>query len=184
MIISHTTNEFPETIPTSIDTYSFNHARDGEDVLVNLHDTKGADDYERLRGLSYVGADVFLLCFDLHSRESFETLKTWNDGVRPKANPMDQPRPTPKDPRHFTDDDVPVIIVGLKDDDYCRNQADKVSREEGHTLCRDFNAHKYMECSAMTQRGQKDVFSEAVQVGMKYLQSKLASKKKKKCVIC
>lgn len=36
---------------------------------------KGQEDYERLRPLSYAGAHVFLMCFSLISRDSFNNIK-------------------------------------------------------------------------------------------------------------
>lgn len=37
----------------------------------------GQEDYDRLRPLSYPGTDVFVLCYAIDSRASFENLEKW-----------------------------------------------------------------------------------------------------------
>ena len=47
-------------------------------VKLNLCDTAGQEDYDRLRPLSYTNTDILLILFDLETRESFENvLKRW-----------------------------------------------------------------------------------------------------------
>ena len=45
---------------------------DKRKVKLNLCDTAGQEDYDRLRPLSYPQTDVFLACFSLVERESLE----------------------------------------------------------------------------------------------------------------
>ena len=42
-------------------------------VKLNLCDTAGQEDYDRLRPLSYTNTDILLILFDLGTRESFRT---------------------------------------------------------------------------------------------------------------
>ncbi|KAF9670709.1 hypothetical protein SADUNF_Sadunf13G0096900 [Salix dunnii] len=98
MLISYTSNTFPtDYVPTVFDNFSANVVVDGSTVNLGLWDTAGQEDYNRLRPLSYRGADVFLLAFSLISKASYENIaKKWISELRHYA-------PT-----------VPVVLVGTK----------------------------------------------------------------------
>lgn len=81
---------------------------------------------------------------------------------------------------------VPCILVGTKED--LRGSSDWVARlraegrapltqQEGARLAQEIGAVKYIECSALTQKGLKSVFDEAIKVA---LEAKLASARKQK----
>lgn len=76
MLISFSTNTFPsEYIPTVFENYTANVLFEGEPIYLGLWDTSGQEDYDRLRPLSYSGADVFLICFSVDNRNSFLNVK-------------------------------------------------------------------------------------------------------------
>ena len=54
------------------DNYSKNVILGGAPCCIGLFDTAGQEDYDRLRPLSYPQTDVFLVCFSVSSRASFE----------------------------------------------------------------------------------------------------------------
>ena len=114
--------------------------------------TLGQEDYDRLRPLSYPQTDVFLVCFSVTSPASFENVKEkWFPEV------------------HHHCPGVPCLIVGtqvdLRDDSQVleklqRQKQRPVASEQGERLARELGAVKYVECSALTQKGLKNVFDE------------------------
>lgn len=112
----------------------------------------GQEDYDRLRPLSYPQTDVFLVCFSVTSPASFENVKEkWFPEV------------------HHHCPGVPCLIVGtqidLREDGQVieklqRQKQRPVPTEMGEKLARELGAVKYVECSALTQKGLKNVFDE------------------------
>ncbi|CAD6573805.1 MAG: Rho GTPase protein rac1 [Tremellales sp. Tagirdzhanova-0007] len=155
LLISYTTNAFPgEYVPTVFDNYSSQVIVDGMTVSLGLWDTAGQEDYDRLRPLSYPQTDVFLLCFSVVSPPSFENIRTkWWPEIQ-----------------HHSPS-TPILLIGtkldLRDDPL---QVDKLRERrqvpipytQGSTMASDIKAAKYLECSALTQKGLKTVFDEAI----------------------
>ena len=46
----------------------------GHPIKLNLFDTAGQEEYDRLRPLAYVDTDIFLLCFSVVNLESLENI--------------------------------------------------------------------------------------------------------------
>jgi len=159
LLISYTTNAFPgEYIPTVFDNYSANVMVDGKPINLGLWDTAGQEDYDRLRPLSYPQTDVFLVCFSVISNASFENVKTkWVPEIQHHAP------------------GVPILLVGtksdLRKDQNTLNQLKTrgqgmVSPENASTMAKEVGATKYLECSALTQEGLKQVFDDAIRAAM------------------
>lgn len=172
LLISYTTNQFPaDYVPTVFDNYAVTVMIGDEPYTLGLFDTAGQEDYDRLRPLSYPSTDVFLVCFSVISPPSFENVKEkWFPEV------------------HHHCPGVPCLIVGtqidLRDDKVIieklqRQRLRPIGPEQGERLARELRAVKYVECSALTQRGLKNVFDEAIVAALE----PPVIKKSKKCTI-
>jgi small GTP-binding protein len=149
LLISYTTNSFPEEyIPTVFDNYTAEVMVDSKPIQLGLWDTAGQEDYDRLRPLSYPNSDVFLICFSIDFPTSFENVKNkWYKEIRTYAA------------------NTPFILVGTKLD-IREEKKDSVgafiTRQQGEELKKELGAFQYIECSARTQVGLKQVFDEAI----------------------
>ena len=119
----------------------------------------GQEDYDRLRPLSYPQTDVFLVCYSITSKASYEHVKfKW----------------IPELKRHAPD--VPMILVATKMD--LRNDetalksmqlkdAKPLTTAQGEYLAStDKNFAGFYECSALTQEGLKQVFDAAIRCAL------------------
>ncbi|CAI0557516.1 unnamed protein product [Linum tenue] len=182
MLISYTSNTFPtDYVPTVFDNFSANVVVDGSTVNLGLWDTAGQEDYNRLRPLSYRGADVFLLAFSLISKASYENVaKKWIPELR-----------------HYAPG-VPIILVGTKlvfmlPSHLYRYSADlredkqflmdhpgavPITTAQGEELRKLIGAPMYIECSSKTQQNVKAVFDAAIKVVLQPPKQKRRKKRK------
>jgi len=155
LLISYTTNKFPsEYVPTVFDNYAVTVMVDGQPYTLGLFDTAVQEDYDRLRPLSYPQTDVFLVCFSVVSPSSFENVKEkW----------------VPEIKHHC--DQTPFLVVGtqmdLRDDEATKAKLQKnkqvpITSELGRGMAQGCGAVRYLECSALSQVGLKNVFDEAI----------------------
>nr|CAD1839217.1 unnamed protein product [Ananas comosus var. bracteatus] len=184
MLISYTSNTFPtDYVPTVFDNFSANVVVEGSMVNLGLWDTAGQEDYNRLRPLSYRGADVFLLAFSLISKASYENIhKKWIPELR-----------------HYAPN-VPIILVGTKldlreDKEFFIDhpsitpittlQARHEQKYEscGEELKRMIGAAAYIECSSKSQQNVKAVFDAAIKVVLCPPKTKKKSRKQRACWI-
>ncbi|TVU11905.1 hypothetical protein EJB05_45515, partial [Eragrostis curvula] len=172
MLICYTSNKFPtDYVPTVFDNFSANVVVDGTTVNLGLWDTAGQEDYNRLRPLSYRGADVFVLAFSLVSRASYENvMKKWLPELQ-----------------HYAPG-VPIVLAGTKldlreDKHYLLDHpgAVPVTTAQGEELRKHIGATCYIECSSKTQQNVKAVFDAAIKVVIKPpTKTKQRERKKKK----
>ena len=145
LLMCYAYNRFPtEYLPTVFDTYTVDVVVDGHSInrkfsppynnrdfcnriilnsaiilliTVGLWDTAGQEDYDRLRPLSYANASVFVACFNLTDRDSFQNIESkWVPELR-----------------HYLKK-APIILVGCKKDlraEGAKGGAKFISEEEG-----------------------------------------------------
>jgi len=155
LLIRFAKGEFPEQyIPTVFENYTTKYNFREKDVTLHLWDTAGQEDYDRLRPLSYPGADIILLCFSLVHKDSLESVKEkWH-----------------KEIEHFIPN-VPTLMVGtkvdLRDAELAKPSGGgltPITKDQCEKVRADINAQKCMEVSAKAGTNIKEVFEEAVKV--------------------
>lgn len=157
-----------DTVPAIFDTFVHSMKVDGQKVELGLWDTACGEEYEALRRLSYPQCDVFVVCYSINSRKSFENVKTkWLPEVR-KHRPL-----------------TPLVIVGTKKELRPRNSLRRnsdtdgsvitkptpkerfVKYDEGLGLANDAGAFTFLECSAFGNSGVIEVFEHATRAVLK-----------------
>ncbi|XP_062356384.1 transforming protein RhoA isoform X2 [Cinclus cinclus] len=148
LLIVFSKDQFPEVyVPTVFENY--------------------VEDYDRLRPLSYPDTDVILMCFSIDSPDSLENIpEKWTPEVK-----------------HFCPN-VPIILVGnkkdLRNDEHTRRELAKMKQEpvkpeEGRDMANRIGAFGYMECSAKTKDGVREVFEMATRAALQARRGKKKS---------
>lgn len=161
LLVTFTTKTFPEKYePTIFDNYSAMMLVDNKPCQLGLWDTAGQEDYARLRPLSYPQTDVFLICFEVSSPQSFHNvMTTWLPEVK----------------HHCPE--VPSILVGTKGD--LRNDPSMLAKlearklrmvqpDEARQLAAKTGMHSYVECSALRNQYINTLFTTAARVAIQH----------------
>ncbi|KAK6177766.1 ras-like GTP-binding protein RHO [Patella vulgata] len=165
LLIVFSKDQFPEVyVPTVFENYVADIEVDNRSVELALWDTAGQEDYDRLRPLSYPDTDVILMCFSIDNPDSLENIsEKWNPEVH-----------------HFCPN-VPIILVGNKKDlrndpatkeELSKQKLKPVSTDEGRTMAEQIHAYSYLECSARTKEGVREVFETATRAALQKKRSK------------
>ncbi|KAG8768166.1 GTP-binding protein Rho1 [Ceratobasidium sp. 428] len=152
---------FPEGfMPTVFEDYVVADVEiDGKYVGLALWDTAGLTDYDRLRPLSYPDAHVVLICFAIDLPNSLDNVaEKWISEVK------------------YFCPGVPYILVGCQKDlrrdhrtieELRRTGQHPVTPEEGIQMAKKIGALRYLECSAKTNEGVRDVFEHATRAALR-----------------
>ena len=191
LLITYVLNEIPgEYIPTVFDNNTTGHKYNGKTYQLNLWDTAGREDYDRLRPLAYPHTDVLLVAFSLITKDSFNNLKTkWIPEIK------------------YHCPGIPFLIIGTKDDlrqaqmwgnvdninklvhgylrlngykdtipldilsvietylivenHYKYNKTfDIISDKDAEEMCKELGGDKYLFCSSLEKRGLYEIFNQ------------------------
>ncbi|XP_071109569.1 cdc42 homolog [Haliotis cracherodii] len=154
LLHSYSSNTFERDYqPTVSASYKVTVQVQGEAYSMGLFDTAGKEEYDGVRPLSYPNADIYLVCFSVVSPSSFASVtEKWVPEIL-EYSPS-----------------TPFLIVGTKTDlrddlangDIPEGISEKpITTRQGRRLAKKLKVN-YMECSALTQRGLKCVFDEAI----------------------
>ena len=139
-----------------------------------------AGTHELFRPFTYPNYDIPIVCFSVTEPASFKRVEEyWVPGIKQHCRP-----------------NTPFIILGTKVDlradraildKLAEKQEEVVSKEEGKRMAESLKAAKYLECSALTREGVKNVFEEAIRQHLICQRIKeeeeLKKSEKKKCNI-
>ena len=149
-----------EYVPTVFETYTREMRVEGEDVELGMWDTAGQEGYDRLRPLAYPHCDAFVICYAVDSPDSLENVTAkWLPELE-----------------HFCPD-VPKILVATKKDLRRRTMSimdllnsneppKRDSYEEGLCKAASIGAARFLETSALQNRGVKEVFTHTARVAL------------------
>ncbi|EER24373.1 Rho GTPase [Coccidioides posadasii str. Silveira] len=161
--------------PTVFENYVHDIFVDGIQLELSLWDTAGQEEFDRLRALSYDDTHVIMLCFSVDSPNSLENVQSkWISEIAENC-------PGAK-----------IVLVALKCD--LREELNEkdntedtpeprnvVTYAQGLEVAKRIGALRYLECSAMRNRGVNEAFTEASRVAITVRPAK--SDNGPKCVI-
>lgn len=138
---------------------------DNVHIELSLWDTAGQEEFDRLRSLSYDDTHAIMLCFSVDSKDSLENVESkWVGEIAENCQ------------------GVKLVLVALKcdlrenggDDDgeetaeggVQREKKEMITYNQGLEVARRINALRYLECSAMRNRGVNEAFTESARVAL------------------
>lgn len=157
---SFSKGSFPDMVyvPTVSNNYLSDIEVDGHRVELDLWDTAGREDHDRLRLLSYPDSNVVVISYSIDSAESLENAcSKWISETA------------------WFCPGVPSILVGLKEDlrhgpwtvEYlAKTRQAPVTYQQGLAAAKHIGAAVYVECSAKTGDGIRSTFEVATKLGL------------------
>jgi small GTP-binding protein len=150
LLLSYITQAFiTEYTPTVFDNFSAIEEVNGECINVILWDTAGQDDYAQIRTTCYNSCryDVFLLCFSVIHRDSFDNIKyKWLVELKQHSP------------------GTPFILVGTKNDLRDDSNPSHIPFKEGQKRAKEIKAHTYVECTSKDPSSVGKVVMDAVSI--------------------
>ncbi|TKA82280.1 GTP-binding protein RHO3 [Cryomyces minteri] len=160
--------------PTVFENYVHDIFIDNVHVELSLWDTAGQEEFDRLRSLSYDDTHAIMLCFSVDSPDSLENVESKWVGEIAENCPG-----------------VKLVLVALKcdlrerhnDEDEQQLEGEKrlIDYKQGLAVAEKIRALRYLECSAMKNRGVNEAFTEAARVALSVKGAK--QDKQSSCVV-
>ncbi|KAG5942417.1 hypothetical protein E4U59_001128 [Claviceps monticola] len=156
--------------PTVFENYVHDIFVDNVHIELSLWDTAGQEEFDRLRSLSYDDTDLIMLCYSVDSKDSLENVESkWVGEIADNCP------------------GVKLVLVALKcdlrekggdDEDGDENTVPRelaanerpagplIEYDKGLEVAKRIGASRYLECSAMKNRGVNEAFTEAARVAL------------------
>ncbi|XP_020825808.2 rho-related GTP-binding protein RhoF [Phascolarctos cinereus] len=176
LLMVYSQGAFPERYaPSVFEKYTTSVTLGSKEVVLNLYDTAGQEDYDRLRPLSYQNTHLVLICYDVMNPTSYDNvLIKWYPEVT-----------------HFCHG-TPMVLIGCKTDlrkdkEQLRKlraaELEPITYAQGESACQQMKAALYLECSAKFRENVEDVFREATKVALSALKKAQRKKKRHICLL-
>ncbi|XP_077604026.1 rho-related GTP-binding protein RhoF isoform X2 [Crocuta crocuta] len=205
LLMVYSQGSFPEHYaPSVFEKYTASVTVGSKEVTLNLYDTAGQEDYDRLRPLSYQNTHLVLICYDVMNPTSYENVLI---KVRPVTQPaclrggdhgsglsLDACLLPPQwfpEVTHFCRG-TPMVLIGCKTDlrkdkEQLRKlraaQLEPITYVQGQSACEQIRAALYLECSAKFRENVEDVFREAAKVALSALKKAQRQKQHRLCLL-
>ncbi|XP_066227117.1 rho-related GTP-binding protein RhoF [Saccopteryx leptura] len=176
LLMVYSQGAFPEHYaPSVFEKYIARVTVGSKEVILNLYDTAGQEDYDRLRPLSYRNTHLVLICYDVMNPTSYDNvIIKWFPEVT-----------------HFCHG-APMVLIGCKTDlrkdkEQLRKlraaQLEPITYTQGLSACEQIRAALYLECSAKFRENVEDVFREAAKVALSAQRRAERQKKRRLCLL-
>ncbi|KAK6067827.1 rho3 protein [Seiridium cupressi] len=152
--------------PTVFENYVHDIFIDNVHIELSLWDTAGQEEFDRLRSLSYDNTDVVVLCFSVDSKDSLENVESkWVGEIQENCPGVKLVLVALKcDLRENTEEDEDAAASGTEG--VQREKKPMITYDQGLEVARRIKALRYLECSAMRNRGVNEAFTEAARVAL------------------
>ncbi|CAN8100442.1 unnamed protein product [Discula destructiva] len=163
--------------PTVFENYVHDIFVDNVHIELSLWDTAGQEEFDRLRSLSYDDTDLIMLCYSVDSKDSLENVESkWVGEIADNCPGVKLVLVALKCDLREGSEDEDDAAAGADDADEQREKKPMINYEQGLEVARRINALRYLECSAMRNRGVNEAFTEAARVALSVKKDKEDSK--------
>ncbi|KAG5947087.1 hypothetical protein E4U53_006475 [Claviceps sorghi] len=156
--------------PTVFENYVHDIFVDNVHIELSLWDTAGQEEFDRLRSLSYDDTDLIMLCYSVDSKDSLENVESkWVGEIADNCPGVKlvlvalkcDLREKGGDDEDGDDNTAPPGAAAVE-----RPSGSLIEYDKGLEVAKRIGASRYLECSAMKNRGVNEAFTEAARVAL------------------
>lgn len=140
---------------------------DNVHIELSLWDTAGQEEFDRLRSLSYDDTHAIMLCFSVESKDSLENIESkWVGEIAENCPGVKIVLVALKCDLRENDEADEAETAPTADGEPRREKKECITYQQGLEVARRIGALRYLECSAMRNRGVNEAFTEAARVAL------------------